>query len=372
MADKVNPYDFLDLINRRRKGKLKVYIGMIAGVGKTYRMLQEAHALLAKGVDVRIGEIVTHGRAETEALVAGIPVIPPRECFYKARAFTEMDLEGILKAKPDVVLVDELAHSNAPGSKNPKRWQDVVDILEAGINVITAFNVQHLDSLRDKVKEVTGIEVTECIPDKFLEHADEVVNIDLPAQDLIQRLRDGKIYAPERARYALDNYFNPENILHLRDLALRKVAQKVEQKISRGISAVKYSPERFLACVSTNYAGGQRILRKTARLSTHYQAEWVVLYVQKSTEGRDKIELATQRKLLDNLRWAAEQGAEVLRRPGDDVAAVVHEVIQERKITTVVIGRPRAGWWANLTGRNYFRNLLDKLAGGDTDIVIVA
>ncbi|PPK86042.1 two-component system sensor histidine kinase KdpD [Neolewinella xylanilytica] len=363
--------DFDRLIRRARRGRLKVYIGMIAGVGKTYRMLQEAHALLTKGVDVRIGEVVTHGRAETEALVAGIPVIPPREVFYKSKKLRELDLEAILAAKPEVVLVDELAHTNVPGSRHDKRWRDVLDLIDAGINVITAFNVQHLESLHERVHEITGVEIQESIPDHFLENADEVVNIDLPAEELIQRLRDGKIYRPERVAYALDNFFRADKILHLRDLALRKVAQRVEHKIT-ATSGHPLPPEKFMACISTNYAGGKKILRKAARLSTHYQAEWVALYVQTGREDTVRIDLALQRKLLDNLRWAAEQGATVIKRRGEDVPAVIRAVTESERITTLVIGKPRSTIFKTLMGKNHFKNLLAALEDTDVDIVIVS
>ncbi|PTB92232.1 histidine kinase, partial [Marivirga lumbricoides] len=190
--------NFLQLIRKRKKGRLKIYIGMIAGVGKTYRMLQEAHELLTANVDVRIGFIETHNRKETVALVEGIPSIPLKEVYYKGKILQEMDLESILKAKPDVVLVDELANTNIPASINEKRYQDVIDLIEAGINIISAFNVQHLESMIDRVQKIAGIEVKECIPDKFLKYADEVVNIDLPAEDLISRLKAGKIYAGDK------------------------------------------------------------------------------------------------------------------------------------------------------------------------------
>lgn len=364
--------NFYSQINRRRKGRLKVYIGMIAGVGKTYRMLQEAHELHKNGVDVRIGEIVTHGRVETAALVEGLPTIPKKEVFYKSKKLVELNLERILELKPDVVLIDELAHSNIPGSKNEKRWQDVLEIIDAGINVITAFNVQHLESLTDKVKQITHVEITETIPDHFLEHADEVVNIDLPSEDLIQRLKAGKIYKPEKVQIALQNFFQADNILQLRELALRKVAEKVEHKINITGIGLKLPSEKFLACISTNAEGAKKILRKTSRMSSHYQAKWVVLYVQVAKEDSDKINLATQRKLLANLKWAVEQGGKTLKRESEDVAQAIYDVIIEEKITTVILGKPHTSIINNLLGKNYFKNLLDKLENSDIDIVIVA
>ncbi len=209
MADEraQNAEHFLDLIRQSRRGKFKLYIGMAAGVGKTYRMLQEAHSLLKNKVNVQVGFIETHRREETQALVEGLPIIPRRKAFYKGKQLEELDVQAVINMHPEVVLVDELAHSNIAGSKNEKRWQDVVEILDAGINVISAVNIQHIESLNDTVKEITGVEVSERVPDKVLKMADEVVNIDLTAADLIERLKEGKIYAPEKVAIALKNFF---------------------------------------------------------------------------------------------------------------------------------------------------------------------
>ena len=221
---------FLDLIKKSRRGKFKVYIGMIAGVGKTYRMLQEAHDLLDNGVDVNIGYVETHGRAGTEAVLAGLPVIPRRKIFYKGKELEEMDLDAIIRIHPEIVIVDELAHTNVEGSRNEKRWQDVMDLLDEGINVISAVNIQHIESINEEVQGISGIEVKERIPDSVLEEADEVVNIDLTAEELITRLKAGKIYKPDKVALALNNFFKTENILQLRELALKEVALRVEKK----------------------------------------------------------------------------------------------------------------------------------------------
>ena len=220
---------FLDLIKKSRRGKFKVYIGMIAGVGKTYRMLQEAHDLLDNGVDVNIGYVETHGRAGTEAVLAGLPVIPRRKIFYKGKELEEMDFDAIIRIHPEIVIVDELAHTNVEGSRNEKRWQDVMDLLDEGINVISAVNIQHIESINEEVQGISGIEVKERIPDSVLEEADEVVNIDLTAEELITRLKAGKIYKPDKVALALNNFFKTENILQLRELALKEVALRVEK-----------------------------------------------------------------------------------------------------------------------------------------------
>src|SRR5664279_381471 len=274
-----NAEQFLNLNPKKKKGKFKIYIGMSAGVGKTYRMLQEAHALLKNGINIKVGYVETHGRQETQALIEGLPVIPRREVFYKGKRLEELDVQAILLLHPEVVIIDELAHSNIPGSKNEKRWQDVLDILEAGIEVISAVNIQHIESINEDVKEITGIEVKERIPDKMLQIADEVVNIDLTADELITRLKAGKIYDHTKVQQALQNFFQPDQILQLRELALKEVAGQVERKVDYQITAKQKSfrHEHFLACVSSNHEIAQRIIRKTARLASYYNSKWYVL-----------------------------------------------------------------------------------------------
>lgn len=364
--------EFLKLIKNSRKGKLKVYIGMIAGVGKTYRMLQEAHELMGSGIDVKIGFIEPHDREDTRELTVGIPAIPLKKVFYKGHELEEMDLDSILHEHPEVVLVDELAHTNIPGSRNEKRWQDVVEILNNGINVITAFNVQHLDSMNDRVRQISGIDVSETIPDKFLKYADEVVNIDLPAEDLVNRLKAGKIYKGDRIQRALDNYFQPEKILQLRDLALRMVASQVEKKIEQSLPMQGRMPiERFVACISTNFKGAKKVIRKTARLADHYQSQWYVLYIKTSREDTEKIDLKSQRKLLENLKWAKQLGAEILTERADDIPEAIFKQAVELKVTNIVMGRPTFSLWRQLTGKNYFDKLLKRLMNTEIDVIVV-
>jgi two-component system sensor histidine kinase KdpD len=372
MTDQQSSEHFLDLIKKSRRGRFKVYIGMIAGVGKTYRMLQEAHELLKAGVDVKIGFIEPHLREETIALSEGLPFIPRKKVFYKGHELEEMDLDEILRNRPEIVLVDELAHTNIPGSKNEKRWQDVMELLNAGINVISAFNVQHLESMVDRVRDLAGIEVKETIPDRVLTHADEVVNIDLPAEDLIKRLEAGKIYPQNRIQAALDNFFQPEKILQLREFALRQVAIQVEKKISKNVPISLRPPtEKFLACISTNYEGGKKILRKTARMASHYQADWLVLYIQTPGERTDRIKLSDQRKLLQNLQWAAQQGGRVIKKESTDIPLTIFDVAQQERITNIVLGRPSFSIYRQLSGKNYFDKLLKKVAETNIDIILV-
>src|SRR5678816_1387895 len=228
---------FLELNRKTSSGKLKIYLGMSAGVGKSYRMLQEAHALLQNGVNVKIGYIETHGRLETEFLTKGLPIIPRREIFYKGKRLEELDVQAILLLHPEVVIIDELAHSNIPGSKNEKRWQDIVDILDEGVNVISAVNIQHNESINAEVKQITGVDVQERVPDRMLQIADEVVNIDLTADELISRLKEGKIYDHTKVQQALQNFFQPDKILQLRELALKEVAGQVERKVDYSITS---------------------------------------------------------------------------------------------------------------------------------------
>lgn len=356
------------------KGKLKIYLGMSAGVGKTYRMLQEAHQLLKDSINVRIAYIETHNRKETAALVEGIPIIPRRKLFYKGKKLDELDVQAILLLHPEVVLIDELAHSNVPGSKNEKRWQDVLDVLDAGINVISAVNIQHIESINEDVKGITGIEVQERVPDKILQIADEVVNIDLPADELIRRLREGKIYDHSKVQQALTNFFQPDKILQLRELALKEVAGQVERKVDYSIEYKKnpYRHERFLACISSNHQIAQRIIRKTARLASYYNSQWYVLYVQTPKESPDKIPLDKQRHLINNFKTATEAGAEIIQVKDENIAAAIIKVIEENSVTTVCLGKPHIKLWQIILKTSVFNQLLKTLSNNDVDLVILS
>lgn len=362
---------FLDLIKRSRRGKFKVYIGMIAGVGKTYRMLQEARQLLESGVDVKVGYVETHGRINTEAQLEGLPVISRRKVFYKGKELEEMDLQGILQAHPEVVIVDELAHTNIEGSVNEKRWQDVFALLDAGISVITAVNIQHIESLNEEVQDITGVEVKERVPDGVLEQADEVVNIDLTAEDLVARLKAGNIYKPEKIQTALDHFFRSEHILQLRELALKEVALRVEKKVENEVvESAGLRHEKFLACISSAEKSPRRVIRKTARLATRYNSRFAVLYVQTRRESPDRIPLAHQRYLLNHFKLATELGGEVIQVQGERVTDCIVEVCRERQISTVCLGKPSfRSWWP---GGGRYRRLVDELGRLNVDIVILA
>lgn len=365
--------EFLNLIKKSRKGKLKIYIGMSAGVGKTFRMLQEAHTLLKNGIDVKIGFVETHNREETHALIAGLPLVPLRKLFYKGKELEEMDLQAIVNLRPEVVIVDELAHTNIEGSKNEKRWQDVLDIIDAGINVISAVNIQHIESLNEEVKEITGIEVKERIPDKVLALADEVVNIDLTADELVRRLKDGKIYKQDKIETALKNFFQSEHILQLRELALKEVASQVERKVETEVTkpnALKH--ERFLACISTNEKTAKTVIRKTARLANYYHSKWYVLYVQTPRESADKIPLDKQRHLINNFKLATELGAEIIKVESSTVSKAIIEQAEQRKITTICVGKPHLNLLKIILSTNVFNELLKKLSSSNIDLVILS
>jgi two-component system sensor histidine kinase KdpD len=368
-----NTARFIDLIRKSRRGKFKIYIGMSAGVGKTFRMLQEAQSLLRNGIDIKIGYIETHGRKETQALLDGLPLIPRRKLFYKGKELEELDVSAVINLHPEIVVIDELAHTNIEGSKNEKRWQDVMDILEAGISVISAVNIQHIESLNEEVKSITGVEVAERIPDNVLKQADEVVNIDLTADELVIRLKEGKIYTTDKIDRALNNFFQSDKILQLRELALKEVASQVERKIETELPRFQgFKEERFMACISSNHEIARMVIRKTARLASYYHSPWYALYVQTSKESGDKIGLAAQRHLINNFKLATESGAEVIRITNNNIARGIIETAEERKITTICIGKPHLSLMNVILNTAVFNQMLNKLSEANIDIVILS
>ncbi|UOG76372.1 sensor protein KdpD [Hymenobacter tibetensis] len=369
---------FLRLVQERRRGRLKIYIGLAAGVGKTYRMLQEAHDLLQHGVDVVLGYVVTHGRAGTEAQQQGLPTLPRKQIFYKGRMLEEMDVQAILQRRPSVVVVDELAHTNVPGSLNEKRWQDVEQLVKAGISVISAVNVQHLESLHDQVQKITGTDVQERVPDQVLKLADEVVNVDLTVPELRTRLEEGKIYDLQKVPSALKNFFQPENLLQLRELALREVANQLGRQIetdAAGAPAVapqRRNADRLLACINTNARAAKEIIRKTSRLADRLGgAKWYVLYVQTPAESADRVGLAAQRHLINNLQLATELGGQILRVKADHVVTEVRRVAAEKNVSLLICGVTGSkNWWARLTRRGVTNDLIRQVARHTQDLDI--
>lgn len=373
MDEKKSAQDFLNLIKKSRRGKFKIYIGMSAGVGKTYRMLQEAHSLLKSGIDVKIGYVETHNRKETHALLDGLPIIPRRKLFYKGKELDELDVQAVINLRPEVVIVDELAHTNIEGSTNEKRWQDVMEILDSGINVISAVNIQHIESLNEDVKNITNIEVKERIPDSVLAQADEVVNIDLTAEELIDRLKEGKIYDQSKINSALSNFFKSDHILQLRELALKEVASQVKRKVETEVVQVKnVRKEKFLACISSNEKTAKTVIRKAARLANYYNSKWCLLYVQIPRESADKIALDKQRHLINNFKLATELGAEIIKVENNNVTRAIMEQCEQQKITTVCIGKPHLNLWKVIVATDTFNSLLNKLSQENIDLVILS
>ena len=372
---------FLRLVQAKRRGTLKIYLGLAAGVGKTYRMLQEAHDLHQHGVNVLLGYVETHGRAGTVAELRDVPALPRKHIFYKGRSLEEMDVEGILQRRPQVVIVDELAHSNVPGSRHEKRWQDVEYLVGQGISVITAVNVQHLESLHEQVLKITGTDVTERIPDQLLKLADEVVNVDLTVGELRGRLEEGKIYDAAKVPTALANFFQAENLLQLRRLAVREVAQLLGRQIESdgggapAVSAARRNDDRLLACINSNDKAAKEIIRKTSRLADRLAADvWYVLYIQTGREAADRIGLATQRHLLNNLQLATELGAQILRVKDDDIVGAIRRVAQEKNATLLVCGvTSEKGLWEQISRRGVTNDLLRAVArdGSDLDVYLV-
>ena len=369
-----NAQRFLDLIKSSRRGKFKIYIGMIAGVGKTYRMLQEAHELLNNGIDVKIGYVETHGRPDTVAMLEGLPVIPRKKIFYKGKELEEMDLETILQIHPELVIVDELAHTNVEGCRNKKRWEEVMEILDAGISVISALNIQHIESLNDEVAGIAGIEVKERVPDKVLQEADEVVNIDLTAEELINRLKAGKIYSKEKIQTALNNFFKTENILQLRELALKEVAFRVERKVESEVlpSTAPTRREKILACVSSNEHTPRHIIRKAYRLSTRYSTTFIALYVQTPRENPDRIKLASQRHLLNHFKLVTELGGNVLQIASESVTDAIIKTCKENQITTICMGHPAFKMPGAIFKISEYKNFLQALSDMRIDLIIIA
>ncbi len=366
-------HSFLDLIQKSKHGKFKIYIGMIAGVGKTCRMLRDAKDMLRNGIDVQIGFIETHGRADTEKLLKGLPIIPCRKIFYKGKELEEMDTDTILRLHPELVIVDELAHTNVEGSRNKKRWQDVMELLDAGINVLSAVNIQHIESLNENVKNIVDIEVAERIPDKVLQTADEVVNIDLTSEELIDRLKSGKIYKEANIDNALNHFFTPEHILQLRELALREVALRVSNKVESEVcNNEKNVQKQFLCCVSTDENRARHLIRKVARLSAGENAKFYVLYVRTPQYSNDKISLAKQRHLINNFTMAMDLGAEIIQYEASDIINGIVEVCGKYPISSVCIGKPKLCIWSLLFSAFRYRHLFNELSKSSIDLIILS
>ncbi len=357
---------------RSKRGKLKIFFGATAGVGKTYAMLEAARRHVAEGRDVVVGWVETHGRAETAALLEGLTVLPPRAYAYRGTEIREFDLDTALARRPGLLLLDELAHSNATGARHAKRWQDVEEILEAGIDVYTTLNVQHIESLNDVVAQITGVAVRETVPDAVLEEADEVELVDLPPDDLLQRLQEGKVYLPDQAQRAVRSFFRKGNLIALRELALRRTAERVDEQMrsyrrDHGIARTWPAAERLLVCVGPNPAT-VRLIRATRRMAAGLRAEWVAIYVETPLHAR--LSDADRQSLEDNLRLAEQLGGRTVVLNSRDVSAEVLAYAREHNVTKIVAGKPTHPRWRDrLKG-----SLVDELVrgSGDIDVYIIS
>lgn len=368
--------DFLELVERGRRGRLKLYIGFAAGVGKTYRMLEEAHALKKRGVDVVLGFVETHGRAETEALVAGLEAVPRKAFTYRDVTVEEMDLDAVLARRPQVAVVDELAHTNVPLCRHTKRYQDVQALLAAGINVIGAFNVQHLESLNDLVERATGVTVRETLPDSFLKSADQVVNLDLAVEDLHERLKAGKIYALDKVPRALERFFTQENLSTLRELALREVAESLDRATAGQQARTGEEPAgkgggwgRVMVALSSHPPRAAALLRRGSRMAGRLNTDWFVVYVETPREAPHLIDAEAQRHLLANIEKAQELGAEVVRLRGKDPVEAMLDFARSHGVGHIILGRSHQPWWKQMLGRSVDIRLLREGTGFDLHVI---
>ncbi|MEO8183314.1 MAG: universal stress protein [Deltaproteobacteria bacterium] len=365
--------DFLELVRRSRQGRLKIFLGPAAGVGKTYRMLQEAHQVKKRGVDVVIGVVDTHGREETAALLEGLSQVDLRKIEYRGVQLLELDVDTVKQRAPEIVLVDEVAHSNAPGSKNKKRHEDVLELLRAGIHVYCALNIQHLESLNDIVKKVTGVTVHETVPDSFLRRADQIVNIDLPPGDLLERLESGKVYPEDRVDWALQHFFKAQNLEALRELALREVAESIGRSQSNGPAiedvAQKDGPRatggRLMLCLSSRSPRAHLLLRRASRMAGRLNVHWYAVYVETPREEPTRIDELTQQHLFEAQQMARDLGAELQRIKAVDPVDGILEFARANGVTDIVIGVSERPWLEQILGATVPQRLLRKAHGFD-------
>jgi two-component system sensor histidine kinase KdpD len=363
-----DPDALLSLSGKEGRGKLRVFLGAAPGVGKTYAMLARARAARAEGQDIVVGLVETHGRMETEALAEGLETLPRRKIDYRGRIIEEFDIDAALARKPGLIVVDELAHTNAPDSRHPKRWQDVEELLDAGVDVWTALNIQHLESLADVVSRITGVAVRETVPDRVLQSAADVILVDITPDELLQRLQEGKVYVPETARRATQNFFTPRNLTALRELALRRTAERVDDQMvaflrQGAIEGPWATAERLLVCVGNE--GSQSAVREAARLASALNASWIAAYVERT--GYEAQSAEAVRRVDDALHLAERLGAEVARLSGDDLAGEILKFARQENITQIVVGRSRA----TFLGKLFKRSLPDEIARRARDIAVL-
>jgi two-component system sensor histidine kinase KdpD len=357
---------------RERRGKLKIFFGAAPGVGKTYAMLYAARKLAAEGVEVAVGLVETHGRVETEALLKGLDIIPRRRVEYRGTTLTELDIDAVLARRPALALIDELAHTNAPGSRHKKRWQDVFEILSAGIDVLSTLNVQHVESLNDVVAQITSVKVTETLPDSVLERADEIELVDLPPDELLRRLNEGKVYMQEVAERARHNFFRKGNLLALRELALRRTAERVDAQMQNyrtvtGVRDVWPATERILVCVGPN-PYSIRLIRAAKRMAAGLRAEWIAANV--SAPSKVKPSESDLRQLAEHMRLSENLGAETVTLSGHSASDEILNFARDRNVTKIIVGKPTHPRWKD----KLFGSFLDEMVrgSGDIDVYVIS
>jgi two-component system sensor histidine kinase KdpD len=364
---------FLRLIQRSQRGKLKIYVGYCAGVGKTWQMLQEARRLKESDIDVVVGLVETHKRKETEALLSGLEIMARKILIYRGIEITEMDIDAILQRRPFVVLVDELAHTNIPGSRNSKRYEDVEEILAAGIHVISTLNIQHLESLYETVEQATGVKVKERVPDRILALADQLVNVDITTDDLRQRLSEGKVYVPGRTEAALSNFFRPENLEQLRELTLRELAAQLDSKRRNQLTDESASnPDQLMVCLSSKTQNCETILRYASRIAGRLNRNWYAVYVQTLSDSPTNIDARVQRMLSNTLALAQQLGATVFTYKGDDVVKTILQFAREYRVGHIIIGNSgrKLPFWQRIQGRQTIVERLISQCRGISVIVL--
>lgn len=360
------------MIRRSSRGRLKVFLGYGAGVGKTYRMLQEGHSLKSERIDVVIGLLESHGRTDVENLAKGLEIVPRKTQEYKGMIIDEMDVEAVILRKPQVALIDELAHTNAPGSRNYKRYEDINDILASGIHVVTTMNIQHLESLYDTVEKELGVKVKERVPDSVLLEADEIVNVDLTTKDLRKRLLEGKIYPPNRIQVALENFFRESNLEILRELTLRELAAQIDLKLRENLTEEETaSPDQVMVCLSSRGPNSEMLLRYSSRLAGRFNRNWYAVYVQTPSEEPTVTDSQTLHELSGTLTLAKQLGALVFTFKGEDVVSTILSFAREYRVGHIVIGSPgKIPIWKKITrGKNLVERLIEH-AHGATIVVV--
>lgn len=363
---------FLRMIQRAQRGRLKIYLGYCAGVGKTFQMLLEAGRLREQGIDVVVGVVETHGRKETATLLENLEIVPGKTVSYRGIELSEMDVEAILARRPAVVLVDELAHTNVPGSRNSKRYQDVDDILAAGIHVISTLNIQHLESLYETVEKATGVKVRERVPDKVVMQADQLVNVDIATEDLLQRLSEGKVYMAGKTESALSNFFRHDNLEQLRELTLREVAAQIDSSRRSPLQdeAQSPTPDQVMVCLSARTENSAALLRYASRIAGRLNRNWYAVYVQPLLERPELVDADIQRRMSNTLTLAQQLGATVFIYKGNDLVSTIIQFAREYRVGHIVVGNSgrQLPLWQRLIGR---RTMIERLINEGQGMTIV-